>query len=344
MATTQSIANFRTAAAAVAGVDRARLLRASLGEASKKAVVEPLLAEIGTKIALVSEAAESVPTQQLDAMTQHLNNVHSNLSRLAAADDVQYLQNGDNWLQGARAHLQELGNYWTFVISALVERRGLLNTESLDSRVQAAKAELHAIEEQLRARLDAESKKVVEEARVLAARIQDQANSAAEQIKGRARDTARGVSLDGAQKQFADAESIFKRQVKSWSYISGAAAALLLSLAGWFVFQPPPNNSTADAIYHVGVRLTVLASAAAFLAFSLRILRSQLHMLERNRHRQRIANAMPSLLDAVSTDPERDITLRLLVSSVADFGDSGLVVEGADAILPVQTVLESVRR
>ena len=81
----------------------------------------------------------------------------------------------------------------------------------------------------------------------------------------------------------------------------------------------------AASAYFTSVRLALIGVLGVALAFSLRMTRAYLHMIEHNRHKLRVTNSIEAFVAAVRTDEQKDLVLSKLVESVTDFGDSGIL-------------------
>jgi len=67
-------------------------------------------------------------------------------------------------------------------------------------------------------------------------------------------------------------------------------------------------------------------------------------MSHHNRHRQRVANSMEAFVQAAITPEQRDLILAQLVTSVVDFGTSGLLSKEDDAIYAPKMTIDSITR
>ncbi len=76
----------------------------------------------------------------------------------------------------------------------------------------------------------------------------------------------------------------------------------------------------------------------------MKILRAQLHMCEKNRHRQRVANSMEAFVASAVTPEQRDLILSQLVESVVQFGNSGLVQREDDHAYRPRMTIDSINR
>ena len=55
------------------------------------------------------------------------------------------------------------------------------------------------------------------------------------------------------------------------------------------------------------------------------MLRAHLHLAEKNRHREHVANCIGSFIQAAADQSQRDLILAKLTDSIVSNGDSGLV-------------------
>lgn len=98
--------------------------------------------------------------------------------------------------------------------------------------------------------------------------------------------------------------------------------AVLLGLPFLFMAWPLPGPEPWPlALYHTVLRVFVLSAAGASATFSFRILRAHLHMVERNRHRVRVANSVEIFVNSTLDPQQRDLILAKLAEAIIDFGD-----------------------
>ena len=74
----------------------------------------------------------------------------------------------------------------------------------------------------------------------------------------------------------------------------------------------------------------MLSAAGAAVTVCVRLYRAHLHMVEKNRHRVRVANSMESFVNSALEREQRDLLLAKLAEAVIDFGDSGIIKNERD--------------
>jgi hypothetical protein len=55
-----------------------------------------------------------------------------------------------------------------------------------------------------------------------------------------------------------------------------------------------------------------------------------MHLVEKNRHRVRVANSVESFVNSALEPQQRDLLLAKLTEAIVDFGDSGIVRSDKD--------------
>lgn len=139
-----------------------------------------------------------------------------------------------------------------------------------------------------------------------------------------------------------------------------ATVLLFLGLLGtlsWLLFSPPtlirhivdalnPGSNVAAlpvsvpllvvaSAYYTSTRLAIIGVLGVGLAFSLRMTRAYLHMIEHNEHKRRVTNSIEAFVAAVRTSEQKDLVLSKLVECVTEFGDSGILgKQGETSSLP----------
>lgn len=97
-------------------------------------------------------------------------------------------------------------------------------------------------------------------------------------------------------------------------------------------------------VYFGAIRITILTGVGAMATFCLRMLRAHMHMSQLNLHRQRIANSMAAFVESAITPEQRDLILAQLVTSVDDFGSSGLLSKEDDSVYSPKMTIEAITR
>ena len=110
------------------------------------------------------------------------------------------------------------------------------------------------------------------------------------------RDSAAGVAIEQAQIEFSNAAKSNRNQSFFW----GSLSAILIYIFMKFVYSlmdtNPAINDGIGIVYFTAIRLTVLFALGAIIAFCLKILRANLHLRERNAHRERLSNNLGAIV------------------------------------------------
>ena len=129
-----------------------------------------------------------------------------------------------------------------------------------------------------------------------------------------------------------------------WAWVSGVSGGVFGGFAALLWFVELDSNGGWQPLYYTALRLVLLGALGTFSAFCLRTLRAHLHMGERNLHRQRVANSIPSFVDSAVNHDQRDLILAQLIDAVATFGNSGLLSGRDDLSAPTKLAVDSVLR
>ena len=140
-----------------------------------------------------------------------------------------------------------------------------------------------------------------------------------------ARSTAFGISLEEVQKQFKESQRSLNNKVVIWSIIGGVLLVGCIGTGVIFLKTGPPEGEWHQIAYHSALRVSILAMLGTATAFFFKIFRAHLHMREKNKHRQHVANCIGAFVESASSPEQRDLILGQLVESIIQFGSSGLL-------------------
>ena len=310
-----------------------KLLRTSLGALSLEKDFGPTLDQIGKKVDLVCQYGREVHDDQIQNILSILESIRDAIEQQADCSDEDYAAHRQQFLDKVKANLEDLKRFWAPVVAAAVEARGFLDDEGVrrehERTIESIKKESKTALQQAKE----ESNKTIKEARTLAKQIED-----------RARLTAARISVEEAQKQFREAQAALDKQVKVWAVLGGVCVAGFFFVALYFVTIDLPDEWQWQVFYHSAIKLSILTAIATTAAFCLRILRAHLHMSEKNRHRQRVANSMGAFVESAVTPEQRDLILSQLVDAIVQFGHSGLVQREDDYAYRPKMTIDSITR
>ena len=333
MASNDQINQLGAVARAIVTIDKDKLLRASLGAVSLEEDFAPTLAEIQKKVDFAFRYADQLHDSQIQKIIGLFEPIRIELEQQADRSDTDYVTNREQFLNNLKAKREGLKLVWAPVVAAAVEERGFLEDEGIrreyERTIESIKRESESALQQVKEEAD----KTIEEARTLA-----------EQIENRARLTASGISVKEAQKQFREAQAEIDGRVKIWASLGTLSVLVFFAVAGYFAAVELPDQWRWELLYYGAIRVSILTAIGTIAAFCLKILRAHLHMGEKNRHRQRVANSMGAFVESAVTPEQRDFILSQLVESVVQFGNSGLIQREDDSAYRPKMTIDSVAR
>lgn len=354
MPTKELMDNLAQVAKEIRAIERHKLFRPELGEASLSKSLPPILEKIEKKLSVITRYSWAVGNQAASGAQSALREINNALKSHVSRSTQEYVNYNDAFIQTINSHLLSLEDHWPPFVAAEFEHSGLLSESGrpdyenkINQIINNAHQQLGEYTQGIQAQIDsaikhiqAEADKKISEATQKAEQIQDEARSIQEKV----RRTAEGVSISEAQIQFRKAQNPLLWQIGIWSVLSVAALGSLFCIAYLFLTEPPPSEIDWHVIYRAGIKITILAAIGSVAAYFLRILRAHIHMYQHNRHRQAIANSIEAFMAATATPEERALILSRLVESVASFGQSGLVHGESETIGPARSVIEAIPR
>ena len=333
MASEASIEQLQDLSNGIRSVDRDKLLGSTLGEESLEQEFAPRLEQLQSAVAFALEHAPNVHDTHVQSVLGTFSNIRAEMEQQANHSNAEYVNYRSQFLTNIDNYLEELKQYWPPFVTAAVQSRGFLEDEGVrreyERTIESMKEESGKALEQVQS----EAQKTIEEARALA-----------EQIESRARRTAAKISVEEAQRQFRDAQTALDLRVKIWSVLGIVSVGCFIYAAFHYAAVELPDGWRWHVIYHSAIRVTILTAIATTAAFCLKVLRAHLHMSEKNRHRQRVANSIGSFVESAATPEQRDMILSQLVDSVTQFGNSGLVQRDEDNANRPKMTIDSIMR
>ena len=317
-------------------LDFDKVYRENLGSFSLKESLSPVCDEIKKKIQFAAEYGNQVSETTMGHALGYFNEILTCIIAISDFSDEDFVAQKDDYVSTICINLDSLRDLWPLFQSIAIESRGWLD---LEGEVQEIDRIVPAIRN--------ETKKAIENIKEASGSILEKTKEEADAITTGARKTAAGISVEEAQKQFREAQEALDVQKNRWG--KGSAVVVFVFLAACAVFYwkgiPGENVSYKDLIYISVIRVTILMAIGTVAAFCLRIYRAHLHMSEKNKHRQRVANSMEAFVNSTTSDEQRDFIFGQLVESVVQFGNSGLLPGEDDNVyrpkMTIDTILKS---
>lgn len=313
--------------------EQKKLLRPELGELGLQTDFESDFREILKMAEFASANIADVHHEQAQEILNQFEQIIAQLKEQSERESQDYAACREDFLDNTRYYLEELKKCRGPLLWSAIESRGLLDDEGIKREYEKTIASIKEESENALKQVKEESEKTIEEARVLA-----------EQIESRARSTAARISVEEAQTQFREAQNALDRRVTMWACLSGLSAVVFLIVAAYFVTIDLADQSGWHVVYYSAIRVTILAAIGTAAAFCFKILRAHMHMSEKNRHRQRIANSMGAFVESAVTPEQRDMILSQLVESVVQFGNSGLIHREEDNLYRPKMTIDAITR
>ncbi len=334
MSSAQAYSNLVNTVSGIKSIDKDRLLRPTLGEESlQQSGFTETFETICKKALFALQYGKDVDDGAVNNLNSVLNTIRSLLEQQVKRANTEYVAQRQNFLTEIPAQLEALRSYWPPFVTAAVEARGFLQDEGIRQEYEHTVSEMKSQAQEALTQVRVESEKTLSEAKKLAKEIED-----------RARKTAAHISVDVAQEQFREAQKVLKGDVTLWAWMSGGSTAAFIAVAIYLAKIHLPEGMKWEVIYFAAIRITILTAVGAMATFCLRILRAHMHMSQQNLHRQRIANSMPAFVESAITPEQRDLILAQLVTSVADFGSSGLLSKEDDSVYSPKMTIEAITR
>ena len=333
MASNEQIASLQELSDAILNVDQKKLLRVSLGDVALQNDFDNSLETIRKRVLFARQYAPEVHHDQVQGIVEYFGHIRTLLEEQAGRSNQDYVANRDQFLKTISSYLEEIRRFWAPFVTAAVESRGFLDDEGIRREYEETIESIKSESEIALRQVKEEANKTIEEARELA-----------KDIENRARSTASGVSVKEAQNQFQEAQSALNHRVKIWALLGGFGIAAFLGVAVYFLTLDFSNQEGWYVVYFTVIRVSILAAIGTVAAFCLKILRAHMHMSEKNRHRQRVANSMGAFVDSAATPEQRDMILSQLVESIVQFGNSGLINRDDDNMYRPKMTIDSISR
>ena len=321
MATHEAINSLHESLQKLAATDWEPIRRPGLGDESLSTDLKPFEEKITRIHDLAKMYSFSVHDDTVAEIRNTIESILNILNQQANYDNASYLQTKHDFIQTLENQIEEANRWKPMIAGAAILDRGLLDIEDLRAEIGRAQNDLRKTAEKTLKEIEAESENVIKAA---------EARSNA--ITSRARQTAAGISIEEAQKQFRGTEDHDRKQVRLWTGLAVVSVAVLIVCAASFMPSQtsPVSLSWPSLLPSALIKVFILSTIAGTATFSFRMLRAHLHIAEKNRHRVRVANSVASFVESAADKSQRDLILSKLADAIVNYGDSGLVQHERD--------------
>ena len=313
--------------------EQKKLLRPELGELGLKTDFESDFREILKMAEFARANIADVHHEQAQEILNQFEQIIAQLKEQSERESQDYAACRQDFLDNTQYYLEELKKCRGPLLWSAIESRGLLDDEGMIREYEKTIASIKEESENALKQVKEESEKTIEEARVLA-----------EQIESRARSTAARISVEEAQDQFQEAQGALDKRVKTWAWLGGISVLMFLVVALCFLLIDVGDQSGWHVVYYSAIRVSILAALGTVAAFCFKTLRAHMHMSEKNRHRQRVANSIGAFVESAVTPEQRDMILSQLVESIVQFGNSGLIHREEDNMYRPKMTIDAITR
>lgn len=303
---------------AIRKLDKEKILRPSYGQTSLLKW-EPEFNNFLQKLDCIQKYWHKVDTKTNQQVQSALNNILAQLQQIMKNTEAQFVTNKESFINQFFQYSDEIKQHYSKYVIEAIEESGILTNSDLKNQIDNYTTTIKTTTDNALKSVEAASEKII-----------DNVTKKAENIEHVARQTAKGISVLEAQKQFENAAKDQRKNIKIWAIITSSLIIVFLISILCMLLVCLPDQWTWKMIYYSALRITILGFIGTLLAFSLRILKSHLHMLQHNLHRQRIANSMASFGESVISDDQRDLILSKMIDSVVAFGNSGIISNDED--------------
>ena len=320
MASEQQLQNLTATVAKLNAVDSVKLLRKDLGVESLDSLFADDLEKIKSLAVFAEQHAATVHDEYVEQARSTLEQIANYMEAQAGRTSADYINEREDFLYVVREQVEEAKRWLPSFAGSAVLERGFLEDEGIRREYERVVLDLKAETEATLARVKEQADKAVEDAKKLA-----------DEIESRARKSATRMSVDEAQRQFSGATSELQKKANMWAWLTAVSVLVLLALPFAFMYWPLPDGDDWPAVlYYALLRVFVLSAVGAAATICVRLFRAHLHMVEKNRHRVRVANSIESFVNSALEPQQRDLLLAKLAEAVIDFGDSGIIKSERD--------------
>lgn len=327
MASKQQLQELGQTVSRLGAVDSEKLLRRDLGVESLDRVFAEDLNKIRSLAEFTAQHADSVHDHYVAQARSTLEQIANEIEAQADRPSAEYINQREEFVSAVRGQVEEAKRWLPSFAGSAVLERGFLEDEGIRREYKRVVHDLKAETEATLARVKEQADKAVADAKNLA-----------DEIESRARKSATKMSVDEAQRQFSAATRDLQTKANIWAWLTAVSGVILVALPVFFMYWPlPDSDNWPVAIYHTLLRVFVLSAAGVAVTICVRLFRAHLHMVEKNRHRVRVANSIESFVNSALEAQQRDLLLAKLAEAVIDFGDSGIIKSEREEITSTAT-------
>lgn len=314
-------------------IETNKIYRTSLGALSLENRLAPIITEIIQMAEYALQYVNTVNEGPVNSCIKTLNSLVKIILPITTLTDQEYASTSPEFLNSINAQLTTLRDLRIHFVAASEVTKDTPSENNASEEYQKFILQMQQ-----------QSGKALEDFQEQSNKIVENAKTEAEKIETMAVETAEGISVVDAQKQFKKAQIPIFIQIGIWLVGSGVALGFFFSFVLQYIdaSKDLSNTWTWQLAAWAGMRMTFLAALASIATYCMRILKSQLHMLQYNFHRIHLTNSLGALIGSGVDKDQRRIILAELVRVIADFGGSGLIPNDSDGINPSKSAIDSI--
>lgn len=302
-----------------------------LGEESIEHILLPLHEDISKTIHFAKKVSQLAADAPVQVYIKTIQDISKSYHQLINLNNSEFLEQKNKFIELLKNQQNTLKSHLTHFTSAAVFDSGLLDDS--DRAVRQAN---------IINSLELAATKAQESIRAQAAKAKQEVNDSVKQV----RLTAGGSSIEEAQKQFSKAQTQIYAQIAIWLVLGAVAMGFFFWNINLYIEKSRelPADWTWQLAVYAGLRATLLGALASLATYCLKILKSQLHILQINSHRVRLANSMAAFVEVGQTPEQRGMIIMRLLDPIIDFGGSGLIPTDGDGINTTQFTVDAIKK
>ncbi len=279
---------------------------------------KPKIEELKDKLEIIKEFQNDFIEQSLNSRINSIFNQFKYLFEdLIKSNENNFAEKKNQFINGFKTNFHQFDEIFPFFAVKKLYKDGFVSNNDILFKVKSLQLELEKIE-QLK---NVIQNKFVEK--------QIEFDSHVETKISEIRKTSSKISIKVAQDEFKNAIDRIKKNIKIWSFISGGLTVSIIVLL--IVFYCISDFSSSNYIYQAIYKISIVGFLATLLTYSLKILKSNIHLKEANYHKQVMTNSLKAFVESGSTNEQRDLILIKILESLTNFGNTGLVEQSSES-------------
>jgi hypothetical protein len=337
-------------------INKYAFYRTYLGVGSIEKDIDPIISKIIQRIKNAIKYSNILEDEIINKMISNSNSIYKVLVDFSNHKDndetkSQFNLYKVNTIKKIKESYEQFSLIWMNVIAIVFESNGYFDLD-LSEKMKSAESEFEKLSKSKYDEINSKLEKGNSELQEILTSIQERE----EKLK----ESADQISVSEAQNQFREGIRKNRNQSIFWGLFSAICITIFIIIAWKFYIYTPSEEDIArqinlykenfleifrwNTIYHSVLKITLLVGIGAIATFCLKIFRANMHMYQQNLHRLRIANSIVAFVETATSNDQSDKILQILVESVASFGNSGLIQNEDDHIIPSKMIIDNITK